>query len=51
MTIVIAEQGVFVVALVRIVAVFDPLLVDEFELAEDAGVDGHEDDAAFVRRR
>ena len=47
-TIVIAEQGVFVAALVRIVAVFDPLLLDEFELAEDAGVQHHEDDAAFV---
>ena len=37
-TIVIAEQSVFVVALMRVVAVFDPLLLHELELAEDAGV-------------
>ena len=44
----VAEQQVFVAALVRIVAVFDPLLLDELELAEDAGVQDHEDDTALV---
>src|ERR1035438_524330 len=31
-----------------VIAVFDPLLLHEFELPEDAGVYGHEDDAAVV---
>src|SRR5262245_55509704 len=32
----------------RVVAVFDPLLLHEFELPKDAGVQGHEDDASIV---
>src|ERR1700722_20794441 len=31
----------------RIVAVFDPLLLNELKLAREAGVERHEDDAAF----
>src|SRR5580658_1377452 len=47
----IAHQHVLIVALVRIVAVFDPLLLNEFELAREAGVESHEDDAAIVSVR
>ena len=43
----VAEEKVFVVAEVGIVAVSDPLLLDELELAGDAGVEGHEDDSAI----
>ena len=43
---VIAHEQVFVVAEVRVVAVGDPLLLHELELAGDAGVEGHEDDSA-----
>ncbi len=45
---VIAEQDVFVVALVGVVAVVDPLLLDELELAREACVESDEDDAALV---
>ena len=45
---VVAHQQVFIVALVGIVAVLDPLLLHEFELAGEAGVERHEDDAALV---
>ena len=44
---VIAQKHVFVVALVRVVAVLNPLLLYELELPRDAGVEGHEDDAAI----
>ena len=43
---VVAHEQVFVVAEVGVVAVGDPLLLHELELAGDAGVEGHEDDAA-----
>jgi hypothetical protein len=32
----------------RVVTIFDPLLLHEFELPEDAGVQCHEDNAAIV---
>ena len=47
-TFVITKQKVFVVALVRVIPVFDPLLLHEFELPEDACVQRHEDDAAIL---
>jgi hypothetical protein len=44
---VIAHQHVFLIAQMRIVAVFDPLLLHELELAGDICVERHEDDAAL----
>ena len=48
LTSVIPHQNVFVVPEVRVVAVLDPLLLNELELAEDAGVERHEDHTAIV---
>ena len=45
---VIAQQKILVIALVSVVAVFDPLLLHEFELPEDARVQHHEDNSAIV---
>jgi len=47
-TVVVAHEHVLVIALSGVVAVLDPLLLDELELAGDAGVESHEDDAAVV---
>ncbi len=44
----VAHEEISFVAEVGIVAVVDPLLLHELELAGDAGVEGHEDDAAIV---
>jgi hypothetical protein len=43
----IAHEHVFLVAQMRIVAVFDPLLLHELELAGDVRVERHEDDTAL----
>src|SRR6185295_4965822 len=45
---VIAEQRVLVVRAPKIVAVVDPLLLDELELARDVCAQRHEDDAVFA---
>src|ERR1700691_2399922 len=47
----IADEHVFVVPLVRIVAKVDPLLLNELELAGEAGGEGHGEDAALLRVR
>jgi hypothetical protein len=44
----ITEQKVLVIALVSIVSVLDPLLLNEFKLAEKTSVQRHEDDAMLI---
>src|ERR1700761_2677194 len=45
---VVAHQHIFVVAQMRIIAVFDPLLLYELKLARDACIERHEDDSALL---
>ena len=45
---VVAHQYVFVVPQMRVVAVFDPLLLYELKLARDAGIESHKDNAALL---
>ena len=45
---VIPDNQIFVVSLVQIVSIFDPLLLHEFELAEQACVQSHKNDAAII---
>ena len=47
---VIADQRAGVVAAARIEAVIDPLLLDELELALEAGADHHHDHAMLAVR-
>ena len=48
---VIADHRAGVVAAARVEAVIDPLLLDELELALEAGADHHHDDAMLAVRR
>jgi hypothetical protein len=45
---VISDHQVFVVSLMQVISVFDPLLLNEFELAEQTGIQGHKNNAVFV---
>src|SRR5260370_39408479 len=48
---VVSHERVFVVPLVRVVAVLDPLLLNEFELAGKTGLCRHENYDALLARR
>ena len=44
---VIPDERILVVALIEVVAVVHPLLLNELELLRDAGVEGNEDQTVF----